>query len=348
MYCIVFNGRVLEGYVPTQVKAAVAARLRLGPAEIKQLFSGRQAILKKNVPESTARQYLSILRGLGMNAALAPMPAVAGPASTSPVTLKIVFWGQVVEGFSLIGVMRAAAARLKLTKAQADRLFEGSKVVLQRGVSPERAARYVRELALIGMVVEFEAETAPEVRQKATPTLAGQVGEEAFASMLGTQFELPKGSADLESGIDITAESPVVSAPAVPSRPTLAAREARASSTAASGGEYVRCSQCGHRQAWRDRCAVCGVIIERREGERRLPRQRLDASAFSAPTTVLGSLPRHGNAVAAETPTASHDAAGGRQSVSSTEGQRTASMSVHKRHLVALSVLMLVIVCVLW
>lgn len=358
MYCIVFNGRVLDGYEPARVKAAVAARLKLSPAEAERLFSGRRAILRKNVPEASATHYLSVVRGLGMNAALAKMPAKAEARVRTSGQFKVVFWGRVIEGFALIGVMRAAEQRFGLSRAHTERLFEGDKVVLKRGVSAERAARYVRELALIGMVIELEEELqgAPQAAAPAPakPVIRRETGEDAFAGMLGTQFELPPGN-DFSNPAEDLAAAPTPPAPTVAPRPAASASPRVVLPANAPDKTYVRCSQCGHRQAWRPRCAVCGVSIDRRELDRRsLPKVPMDASAYATPTTVLGNMPvglmRNSSAAPPAPSPSLREEMRTRQTrdAPAAETVRKAFIVEQQRRIVVVAVLLAALVCLLW
>ncbi|MEN3110822.1 hypothetical protein ACFONG_03085 [Uliginosibacterium paludis] len=359
MYCIVFNGRVLDGHDPAQVRAAVAARMKLSATELDRLFSGRRAILRKNVPESSAQHYLSIVRGLGLNAALARMPAKAEARTRASGKFKVVFWGRVIDGFALIGVMRAAEQRFGLSREQTERLFEGDKVVLKRGLTAERASRYVRELALIGMVIELEEELqgAPVA---AAPAPAKTVrrsaaGEEAFAGMLGTQFELPPTNDPAFASPD-PGPVPVPAPPAAQARRAPSAAPSAAAPILASQERgHVRCSQCGHRQAWRPRCAVCGVNIDRRELDRRsLPKVPMDASAHATPTTVLGNMPvglmRNSSAAPAAPAPSLREEMRKRQAglAPAAETVRKAFIVEQQRRIVVVAVLLVALVCLLW
>ncbi len=115
MYNIVFSGRLLDGHAPETVRAAVAKRLGLSPEQVERLFSGRKVVLKKGVTEESARLYLSILHGLGMNAGMARVARGASPVQAL-ASFKVVFWGRVLEGFQREAVMRAAGERLKLSR----------------------------------------------------------------------------------------------------------------------------------------------------------------------------------------------------------------------------------------
>ncbi|PLK50372.1 hypothetical protein C0V76_00640 [Uliginosibacterium sp. TH139] len=304
MYNIVFSGRLLDGHAPEKVQAAVAKRLGLNPPQVERLFSGRKVVLKKGVTEESAKLYLSVLHGLGMNAGMARI--ARGNASVQALaTFKVVFWGRTLDGFTRAAVMQAAAARLKLNPAQIVRIFDGSKAVLKRGVSSDVGSRYVVELARIGMQIDLEVETeAPAVVNAAAP-VPRKTSEDPYAGLLQTQFELP-GTTD--EADEMRPAAPAESAPVMRHVPQPARAAQPIAVPAAKAGssviEYVRCGQCGSRQASSTRCTVCGVAMERRAGERRQSQKQIpmDASAYATPTTIMGNMPeglvRHSAAVA--------------------------------------------------
>lgn len=294
MYSIVFSGRLLDGYTPEQVHAAVARRLGLTAPQVERLFSGSKVVLKKGVTEESAKLYLSVLRGLGMNAGMSRMARGAEPVQAL-ATFKVVFWGRTLDGFSREAVMQAAAARLKLNAVQLARVFDGSKAVLKRGVAAEVGTRYVVELARIGMQIDLEVETdVAAVEPVAKPRAAKPVQAPAvdpYAGLLQTQFELPgtTDSAEEFAVPSVLAVPPQQASPVLRAANPIALPSTPVRSTASI--EYVRCSQCGSRQASSTRCNVCGVSMERRTSDRRQTQIPMDASAYASPTTVMGNMP---------------------------------------------------------
>jgi len=80
-YRIVFNGAIVDGFDPVVVKQAAANRLKLDGSAVEKVFSGRRAVLKKNLDQATAERYLGALRQIGMQARAEEQPAlVASPA----------------------------------------------------------------------------------------------------------------------------------------------------------------------------------------------------------------------------------------------------------------------------
>lgn len=291
MYGIVFSGRLLEGYAPDQVRSAVAKRLGLTPPQVERLFSGSKVVLKKGVTEESAKLYLGVLRGLGMNAGMSRMDRGAESVQAL-ATFKVVFWGRTLEGFSREAVMQAAATRLKLNPVQLARVFDGSKVVLKRSVAADVGSRYVVELARIGMQIDLEVET--ETVQAAPAPVAKPVKAapvDPYAGLLQTQFELP-GTIDTAETFAVPSAAPVAPVMRQVLQPVRAANPIAVPQAAAPQmKEYVRCSQCGSRQPSSTRCSVCGVSMERRNTERRQVQAPMDASAYATPTTVMGNMP---------------------------------------------------------
>jgi len=320
MYCIVFSGRLLDGYDPQVVRKAVASRLNLDAQQVERLFCGERVVLKKGVTEDSGRLYLTVLHRLGLDAGMARIPRAAETVQAL-ATFKIVFWGRTLDGFERSAVMKAAAVRLKAAPAQIERMFNGDKAVLKRGVPSDVGTRYVVELARIGMQIDLEVETAvqpPAPAQIVIPKAASvpaaerQAGfrrhdDEAYAGLLQTQFELP-GTTDYAEEMDsahgvmartVVGESSysaplrsVAQAPApravVPS-PGVRSSKPIVMPAPATAVEYVRCEQCGHRQTPGSRCRVCGTEMRRASPRPLIP---MDASAYASPTTVMGNMPQ--------------------------------------------------------
>jgi hypothetical protein len=308
MYCIVFSGRLLDGYDPQIVRKAVASRLKLDAKQVERLFCGERVVLKKGVTEESGRLYLSVLRRLGMDAGMARIPRIAETVQAL-ASFKIVFWGGILAGFEREAVMRAAATRLKASPAQLTRMFDGSKTVLKRGVSADMGTRYVVELARIGMQIDLEVETtgsAPALRTPVPEQIVVPSGplakgdlrpvgfrrhdDEMYAALLQTQFEMPGASAEAAEMMPAPLVTPAhvvressYSAPLPPAEKSL-----QMSPLQTDKLEPVRCEQCGHRQLLGSRCRVCGNEMLRSNPRPQIP---MDASANATPTTILGNMP---------------------------------------------------------
>lgn len=302
MYNIVFSGRLLNGYSLPRVREAVARRLGLDLAQLQRLFSGKRMVIKHGVSAESAQHYLALLHELGMDARME-----ARDGAERLARFKVVYWGSVVEGFSRQMVMNEAARLFRLPPREILGLFSGRKAVLKRGLSAQEGARYVVRLAQIGMQIELEvdAESLPAAPVPTAPvrtTRSAPPPAEAFPELLRTEYELPQQSGSAEEFAAPPPPPPLLQVP--PPRPqahpvahTVAQGSSRLATPPAMAKKppeaYMRCSQCGHRQPLAARCKVCGMDVERRRQERRASDRRripMDASAYGAPTTVMGGL----------------------------------------------------------
>ncbi|KAF7600202.1 MAG: hypothetical protein CGU28_03960 [Candidatus Dactylopiibacterium carminicum] len=292
MYDIVFHGLLLDGFEARAVRVAVAARLGLGAAQLERLFCGQRVTLKRGLGEESARRYLAVLRGLGLQAEVQP-----SGGREIMARFKLVYWGGVVQGFTRPAVMAAAVKTFRLPPSELLALFSGNKAVLKRGLSARDGAGYIVRLAHMGMLAELEVERAGGENPAPATARAGKrpghrqlPKRDAELALLRTEYELPRVSASVE---EFDRPAPVV-APRPPStraQATVAGRPALSPAVARPVPDaYTRCAQCGHRQPLAARCKVCGSELVRRKvrgaaGHRPLP---MDASAHGAPTTVLG------------------------------------------------------------
>lgn len=287
MYRIVFSGKLLDGFQMPDVHKAAAMRFRLNDAQVVRLFSGERSVLKKAVSADSAQPYLAELARMGMHAELeriAPLDA----AEAARVSFKVVFWGKSLPGYTRDQVMRAVPRRLRVNELQVARMFSGAKAVLKRGVSAETGARYVSELARIGMQVELEIETdslpAASGLTSVAPGLISQIrnGEEdSYGNFLQTQIDLQQSGSPLETNImGGFTQSPIEVPQAItpPMAPPRKVAQPHPSERLASAIEaaYVaelghdeaapelRCTQCGHRQKSGTHCNACGCLLPKR------------------------------------------------------------------------------------
>lgn len=305
MYRVVFRGGLLEGFEAEQVRRGVAARLQLGEAQLARMFSGRKIILKKAVTEEGGRPYLEELRRLGLDARLETLPEEAEP--TVLATFQVVFWGKLLRGFQRELVMRAATRRLRVPSDQLSRMFDGGKVVLKRGVSAALGARYVTELARIGMLVELEVETVPlpEIEQQAAQA-AGPADREPLAELVRTQLDMSQAIRTALVQSDILGQpEPEVEEGVVPdfkpkglAMPAMDAHAAGPAKAASHNVLQVKCPQCGRHQLPGPRCRTCGLEMGSAAAatpagspaKPPLKARRMDASALGAVTTLMQGL----------------------------------------------------------
>lgn len=73
---------------------------------------------------------------------------------------RIVFQGRVRQGLTIETVKEHATLRLRISSAQADKIFSGMHVTLKQGLSAEQALLYQNTLEKLGMIVMVEAMTA--------------------------------------------------------------------------------------------------------------------------------------------------------------------------------------------
>lgn len=95
---------------------------------------------------------------------------------------RLVFRGELRQGFLAEDVHRALADQLKLDAARLARLFSGQRIVLKRDVDEERAHRYIRQFAQMGAVLHLEADAAPAApaaQSSAPPTPASPAAPHA-------------------------------------------------------------------------------------------------------------------------------------------------------------------------
>ncbi|MCB1887266.1 MAG: hypothetical protein KDH20_06645 [Rhodocyclaceae bacterium] len=77
-YRIVYAGGILPGHTHDLVVVAARARLKLGDAQLKTVFSGRELGLKRGLDVAGAKRYLALLRDIGMDVRCdPPLPAAA-------------------------------------------------------------------------------------------------------------------------------------------------------------------------------------------------------------------------------------------------------------------------------
>lgn len=72
--------------------------------------------------------------------------------------LRIVFCGEVIEGFDAEEVRLSARSRLNASVSQIEQLFSGQPAILKKGLDAKSGARYLALLAHIGMRARLEPE----------------------------------------------------------------------------------------------------------------------------------------------------------------------------------------------
>lgn len=174
-------------------------------------------------------------------------------------SLRVVFRGEIVDGFDRDAVKRVAAERLGASPAQIEQVFSGQPVVLKKGLDPVTGDRYVALLARIGM----RATLLPMPTPPATPPAA-----------------LPQADTAVTATPEPPAPAPVTAppapAPAAPFDPEAthltqlhsagnddAGQDSPADAAATQlyvprEAQQYTCSKCGTAQVKRSRCWQCG------------------------------------------------------------------------------------------
>lgn len=81
-YHLVFRGEVLEDQQPAEVCRRLATLLKMSPEKAKQLFGGRQVVLKRDVPKAVAARYQAAFRKAGARLRVLPADGEAKPAGS--------------------------------------------------------------------------------------------------------------------------------------------------------------------------------------------------------------------------------------------------------------------------
>jgi hypothetical protein len=300
MYRIEYHGKLLDGFNPEIVRMDVAVRLHLRDAQLERLFSGERVVLKRAVSEQAAAHYLHELRTMGLDARMVPIGEVAPAAA---LTYAVVFWGHVLPGLDRAAVMAAAARRFRVTPAQVMQIFSGSKVVLKRGVDTATGARWVTDLAVIGMQVELELEVSalPALQPASAQSVPPAEEEHPFGGLLRTACDL-SGTPFSGYGEGVAETPPAGPLPVIPP-PRMPQGASSSGSGYAPAAQYgfVNCPACGHYQPQTGQCVKCGAALP-------VPRNVMVGKAAPTgntdPTVVvpheesvvraLPNLPKHG------------------------------------------------------
>ncbi|MDO6385507.1 hypothetical protein [Uliginosibacterium sp. 31-12] len=117
---------------------------------------------------------------------------------------RVVFKGEILDGFDPEAVRIKASAKLKASPEQVERLFSGRSSVLKKGIAADVAERYVKELGKIGMRVKLEA--VAEAARTPPPTPVVQ----AFSDLEKTQLADPLALSRYLQGEQDAASAPTV------------------------------------------------------------------------------------------------------------------------------------------
>ncbi len=205
--------------------------------------------------------------------------------------LQLVFFGELIEGFTVDEVRRNLAEGFRLGNEQLDRMFGGKAVVLKRNLSDDEAARYITHLASLGA----RAQTRP------MPVAANTSTFKVEPSVLSPLPPLTQSDGPLDPPFDDAARagagrraSPLPAPDTVPLETMVPLRAAPMSPAATltpldpfapapSALADVTCPTCGERQSMRVLCSNCATNLERAlaakaESESAARFERLDAT----------------------------------------------------------------------
>lgn len=83
---VVFEGQLVDGARPEAVKTALARLFKAEPARIEAMFSGAPVVVRRQLDEATAQQYVQALASAGALARLEEMEPFAPGAAEAPST----------------------------------------------------------------------------------------------------------------------------------------------------------------------------------------------------------------------------------------------------------------------
>lgn len=181
---------------------------------------------------------------------------------------RIIFRGELLDGFNRDEVSQTAAQRLGLKPEQMDTIFSGQAVVLRKGLDKANAARYLGELRKIGMrakVQEMTVVPRPAITPPPQPAPQPAPGFDPEK----TDIYVP--ARPLSSALDEAADA----LPAIPAIPAAAPRPALPAQS-----EKIMCQKCGDRQTKRKLCRSCGFDMEAYEAaQRQLEKDEMEAAS---------------------------------------------------------------------
>lgn len=112
---------------------------------------------------------------------------------------RIVFRGEIIEGFDAEEVKLSAKSRLNASSSQIEQLFSGGPAILKKGLDAVSGARYLALLAHIGMRASLEpqsAEASPAPEPQSPPPAPPPPASQATVAFDAERTQLA-GAADL-------------------------------------------------------------------------------------------------------------------------------------------------------
>ena len=216
---------------------------------------------------------------------------------TSEQRYKLVFNGQILEGFEAKAVQKSLAKALKLGDTQLKTLFSGRLITVRKGLDPAQAEKFRAVLERAGARVHVhvdsgdEAATVQSAPAAATaaalsraPGKLQAAGKSANAAAREVAMAEAKPTAKSDPASAVakpvakSAPAKVTATPAAVSDTTrVSAKPAAKDSdkgppaTQVTGGGELECPRCAHRQPVSEQCVHCRMDLRRhlRKLERR-------------------------------------------------------------------------------
>jgi uncharacterized protein YbjQ (UPF0145 family) len=195
-YDIVFEGKIIPGKDPGEVRKALASILKKDAGTVETLFSGRPFTLRKQVAGETAEKFKSKFESAGAICVLKPV-AGAGEPSGRPASAAI--------PSAAPKKSRASTGNIILTNIEN---IPGQTIVEHFGLvagSTIRAKHIGRDIMasfrnLVGGEIKSYTELLQESRQQATERMvdqARQLGANAVVNVRYSTSSIAQGAAEL-------------------------------------------------------------------------------------------------------------------------------------------------------
>ena len=86
LFEVVFQGKLVDGFSVTDVKANVARLFKATPQQIEHMFVGKRVVIRNQLDQETALKYQVLLRKNGAVCQVEPMQSAAAPAPAAPAS----------------------------------------------------------------------------------------------------------------------------------------------------------------------------------------------------------------------------------------------------------------------
>lgn len=185
---------------------------------------------------------------------------------TSEQRYKLVFSGQILEGFEATAVQQGLAKALKLGDAQLKTLFSGRLITVRKGLDPAQAEKFRAVFERVGARVHVHVDGGDGAVTEPAPAIAAEPRVQGKLQAVGKQATARvKAAAPAKDAAGIAARASAVSdAAVVTSKPTANSKAKARPATAASGGEgELECPRCAHRQPVSEQCVHCRMDLRR-------------------------------------------------------------------------------------